>query len=167
MRFNDTVLGAVLLAFAITVMLHVSVGWSWLVATEFDGFPRAVPGRPGPALFPFTLGALFAVCAVILLVRGQRSKGPLFQAQEWLSRPASVLNAIGVLAAILAYILWAEVIGFLPLSTVLLLLLMLQLGVRPIVAALTAVGMSLFIHSLFVKFLLVPLPWGLLDPIAW
>ena len=167
MKFNDAVIGAVLFVFSITLMLHVSIGWDWLVHNGFTGFPRAAPGRPGPALFPFTLGILFCICSVILLARGLRSHIPRIQLQPWITDPARLINWLAVVAAILAYQWFSEWIGFLPLAVVILVALMKLLGVRTHIALLTSLLAALFIHTLFVKFLLVPLPWGLLDPIAW
>lgn len=167
MRFNDTVIGAFLLVLSVLLMVHVSLGWSWLVATDFSGFPRAMPGKPGPALFPFTLGILLFVTSVVLILHGLRERRPAVEVRAWLRRPASVLNALGVVAAVVVYVLFAETVGFLPLVAVLLFLLMKLLEVRTLTALWVSVACALFIHTFFVKFLLVPLPWGVLEPIAW
>jgi putative tricarboxylic transport membrane protein len=167
MKLNDAVIGAVLLVFAVTLMIHVSIGWSWLVTTDFSGFPRAAPGKPGPALFPFSLGILFFISGAILLARGLRARGALLEWQEWTRRPGSKANAIAVVVVVLAYQFLSEWIGFLPVAVVGLFLLMRLLRVRATVALVVSVACALFIHTLFVKFLLVPLPWGLLEPIAW
>jgi len=167
MKFNDAVIGAVLFVLSILLMLHVSVGWDWLVHNGFTGFPRAAPGRPGPALFPFVLGVLTWVCSVILLARGLRAHQPRVELQAWITDPARLINWLAVVAAIVVYQWVSEFIGFLPVAVVTLFLLMKLLDVRNRTALLTSVLAALFIHTLFVKFLLVPLPWGLLDPIAW
>ena len=167
MKFNDAVIGAVLLLFSIALMLHVSIGWDWLVHDGFTGFPRAAPGKPGPALFPFTLGILFLACSLILLARGLRSHVPRLDVQAWMKDPARLINWLAVVAAILVYQWVSEWLGFLPMAVAVLIALMKLLGVRTRTALLTSVVAALFIHTLFVKILLVPLPWGLLDPIAW
>jgi len=167
MKFSDAVIGAVLFVLSILLMLHVSVGWDWLVHNGFTGFPRAAPGKPGPALFPFVLGALFFICSVILLVRGLRAHAPRIELQAWITDRSRVINWLAVLAVIVVYQAASDFIGFLPLAVLALFLLMLLLGVRVRIALPTAVLAALFIHTMFVKFLLVPLPWGLLDPIAW
>jgi putative tricarboxylic transport membrane protein len=167
MKFNDTVIGGVLLVLSVALMLHVSVGWDWLAHNGFTGFPRAQPGKPGPALFPFTLGILFFLCSVVLLVRGLRSGTPWLELQPWLHEPGRLVNWLAVIAAIVAYQFLSEWIGFLPLALVGLMGLMKLLGVRTRTAALASLLAALFIHTLFVKLLLVPLPWGLLEPIAW
>ena len=167
MKFSDTVIGAVLFVGSILLMLHVSVGWDWLVHNGFTGFPRAQPGKPGPALFPFILGFLAWVCSVILLARGLRARRPRFEVQAWLRDPLRLLNWLAVVGAVVAYQWIADFLGFLPVAVATLFLLMLLLGVRARVAVVTSVLAALFIHTLFVKILLVPLPWGLLDPIAW
>lgn len=167
MRFNDAVMGAFLLVLSVLLMVHVSIGWSWLVATDFSGFPRALPGKPGPALFPFTLGILLFVSAATMIYNGLRQHRPALEVLAWLRRPASVLNALGVVVAVLVYVLFAEAIGFLPLAAAMLFLLMKQLQVRTTTALLVSVACALVIHTFFVKLLLVPLPWGVLEPIAW
>jgi putative tricarboxylic transport membrane protein len=167
MKFNDAVIGAVLLLFSIALMLHVSIGWDWLVHNGFTGFPRAAPGKPGPALFPFTLGILFFLTGLILLARGLRSGVPRVALQAWSKDPVRLVNWLAVVAAIFAYQWLSEWLGFLPVAVALLVALMKLLGVSTRAALLTSVLAALFIHTLFVKFLLVPLPWGLLDPIAW
>ena len=167
MKFNDAVIGTVLFIFSVTLMLHVSVGWDWLVHDGFTGFPRAAPGKPGPALFPFVLGVLFCICSLILLARGVKSHAPRLEVKEWLTDRVRLINWLAVVVAIVTYQWVSEVIGFLPMAVAILLALMLLLGVRLRTALPTSLLASLFIHTLFVKFLLVPLPWGLLDPIAW
>ena len=167
MKFSDAVIGAVLFVLSILLMLHVSIGWDWLVHNGFTGFPRAAPGKPGPALFPFTLGILTFVCGAVLLVRGLRARGQWLELQPWLTDTGRLVNWLAVVAAIVAYQWLSEVVGFLPVAIVTLFLLMLLLRVRVPLALVTAVLAALFIHTLFVKFLLVPLPWGVLEPIAW
>jgi putative tricarboxylic transport membrane protein len=81
--------------------------------------------------------------------------------------PARLINWLAVVAAILVYQWVSEWLGFLPMAVAVLIALMKLLGVRTRTALLTSVVAALFIHTLFVKILLVPLPWGLLDPIAW
>lgn len=167
MKVNDAVIGVALLVFAALLMTHVSVGWNWLVDSEFSGFPRTRPHQPGPALFPFILGVLLALCGAILVVKGRREGGPLGYWPEWARDPVSALRWLGIVVAIVAYQLFDELVGFLPLASVLLFLLMKQLHVSTRLSLLTALGCALVIHTFFVKFLLVPLPWGVLEPIAW
>jgi putative tricarboxylic transport membrane protein len=167
MKVNDAVIGAAVLLLAVVMMLHVSIGWDWVFHTGFSGFPRAQPGKPGPALFPFTLGILFAVCGLILLLRGRRAAEPWLVVQDWARDRTRLLRWAGVVGSILAYQWLSDVIGFLPLAILLTFLLMLQLRVSWLTALLSAVACALVIHTLFVKVLLVPLPWGLLEPIAW
>lgn len=167
MKFNDAVIGAVLVVFSIALMLHVSIGWDWLVHNGFTGFPRAEPGRPGPALFPFTLGILFSICAIILIVRGLRSDFPWAQAQQWMRERRSVINWLAIVVGVLFYQYLSDPVGFLPVAIVLMFVLMKLLRVRTTTALLTSVACAFGIHFLFAKMLLVPLPWGLLEPIAW
>jgi len=38
---------------------------------------------------------------------------------------------------------------------------------RPLSSLVVAVAVTLLIHTVFSRYLLVPLPWGLLTPLAW
>lgn len=167
MKASDTAIGAVLLLFGLSMMLHVSIGWDWLVGGGFTGFPRAEPGRPGPALFPFVLGVLFSVCALILLLRGLRSRDLGVQLSAWTRERRYVVNWFAFILAVVAYQLISPVVGFLPTAIVLMFLLMKLLHVPTRMALVVSVACAFGIHFLFAKLLLVPLPWGWLEPIAW
>jgi len=166
-KLNNAVIGVVLLVFSITLMIHVSLGWDWLAGTGFTGFPRAVPGRPGPALFPFCLGILFAISSLLLIAQGLREATPWLELSAWFTSRPSLLNAVAIIAAVIAYQAASDALGFLPLAVLLLFGLMKLLRVRTLTAVITSAACALFIHTLFVKFLLVPLPWGVLEPLAW
>ena len=61
----------------------------------------------------------------------------------------------------------SEWLGFLPTAAISLVALMLSMRVPPGRAVLIALIATLVIHAAFYKLLRVPLPWGLLTPIAW
>jgi putative tricarboxylic transport membrane protein len=58
-------------------------------------------------------------------------------------------------------------LGFIVTGTIYLAALMWALRVPPIRAVPIAIVMTLLIHYAFYKLLKVPLPWGLLQSIAW
>ena len=72
-----------------------------------------------------------------------------------------------VLALILAYVLFSERIGFIPISVAILVALFLRLKVRPVRSVVIAVAATAFIYVAFGRFLRVPLPRGLLEGIVW
>jgi putative tricarboxylic transport membrane protein len=78
------------------------------------------------------------------------------------------VRALAVLVAVnLLYVLAADRLGFILTGVVYLAALMIALRVRPRRALGIAVAMTLIIHYGFYKLLKVPLPWGVLQPVAW
>ena len=159
MRFNDAVIGVVLLiVFGLAVFIHSQ--------TSFPG----LPGQDyGPAFFPSIIGTLFCLCGVILIVGGiaKRREVGLVALGEWATSPHHVINFFTVIVALLFYILTVDFLGFIPTALVITVVLMLRFGVKILPATAMALASTLIIHFLFYKVLLVPLPWGLLQPIAW
>ena len=157
MKLNDAIFGVLLMLLGGAVLVHV------------QGFPR-IPGQQvGPALFPGVIAAGLCLAGVLLVVRGwaARQAAPWVKAGEWVRRPRHVLGFVLVPVAVVFYILVAERLGFIPTATVLLTALFCVLRVLPGRAVLVAVVASLVIHFAFYKLLRVPLPWGVLMPVAW
>ena len=69
--------------------------------------------------------------------------------------------------SILFYIAVAQYLGFVITGVLLLSVLMWAYGVRPLLILPVAVVATLVIHFAFYRMLSVPLPWGILQPIAW
>ncbi|BEP35269.1 tripartite tricarboxylate transporter TctB family protein [Variovorax sp. V59] len=157
MKFNDAIFGAILLALGIVVLAVV------------QGYP-GIPGQQvGPALFPGLIAAGLCVCGVMLLAKGWRERhaAAWVRLGDWAASPRHVLAAALVVGAVLFYIFASERLGFLPTAAISLLALMLAMRVPPGRALLIALLATLVIHAAFYKLLRVPLPWGVLTPIAW
>lgn len=153
MRVNDTVIGAVLLALSLAVLWHVK------------DFP-AIPGQPyGAALYPTVVAAGLAIASVLLLLQGLRSGEPMFGVQAS-SRRGLVAFAV-TLGSLFFYVFAVDALGFIVCSLLMLSALMWSYGVRPSRVVPVAILATLVIHTGFYKLLKVPLPWGLLQPIAW
>jgi putative tricarboxylic transport membrane protein len=154
-KVNDAVVGAVLLALAIAILIHI------------QSYPL-IPGQKyGPALFPGVIAAGFIATGLLLVVRGIRSGLPPLRLSPWLRSPRLVANFAAICAALVFYIFAAQPLGFIPTGVLLLFGLFLKFGVRPLRAVVTAVAATLVIHTLFYKLLKVPLPWGVLEPFLW
>ena len=156
MKLNDALWGALLLVLSGALLLHVR------------GFPT-IPGQQvGPSALPGALAVGLGVCGLILLVRGWRER-----AAGWVSWPAwfgarPQVLALAVLAGVnLFYLFAAERLGFVLTGVIYLAALLWALRVRPRRALVIAVVATLLIHYCFYKLLRVPLPWGVLQPIAW
>lgn len=156
MRVNDAVFGVVLLLFAAAMIGYTTT------------FPE-MPGQDyGPALFPRLIGAGMAACGLVLIVQGLRARREVAWATlgDWARSPRHRLNAFLVVACLLFYILAADLLGFIPCAFLILALLAWRFGARPLVALGVAVIATLAIHVGFYELLRVPLPWGLLQPLA-
>ena len=155
MRVSDTVLGAVLLAFAAAL-----AGYS-------QTFP-AIPGQAyGAAIFPTAIAIGFAGCAVGLIAKGLRSNDRHLTAAEWMASRRAVAGVLLTVIAVATYIWLAPVIGFLPVMAVMLLCLFLLLKVHWLAALVLAIVVTVVIHGVFAGLLLVPLPIGLFPRISW
>ncbi len=161
MKFNDVVWGVLLALLGGAIVVHV------------QGFPR-IPGQNvGPALFPGIVAGALAVCGLVLVVLGLRERRagagspPWSQAPRWLRSPPHVLAFVVLLASNVFYLLAVDRLGFLITAFIYLVALIWVLRVRLALVLPVALVMTLLIHYAFYKLLRVPLPWGLLQGIAW
>jgi putative tricarboxylic transport membrane protein len=157
MRFNSAVFGVVLLLFSAAMMAYTRT------------FPE-MPGQDyGPALFPLLIGIALSICGVLLVFQGIRSRRnvPLVVLGDWAYEPRQRVNFALVVAALIFYIAVSEYLGFVPTAFVILAVLLVRFGTPLVTSLSVAAAATLVIHTLFARFLLVPLPWGLLQPIAW
>ena len=161
MRLNDAVWGALLMAFGAVLLIHV------------QSFPR-IPGQQvGPALFPGFLAVALAVCGALLVIKGLASRRAWGERAEWVAFAPWTHSGRHVLAFLITigvnvlYILAVDRLGFIPIGVIYLALLfwVYRVDVKWIVPL--AIVMTLGIHYAFYKLLKVPLPWGLLQGVAW
>jgi putative tricarboxylic transport membrane protein len=155
MRLNDALLGGILIIVAI------------VLAVVARGFP-AVPGQNyGAAAFPTLIAVGFAGCGAVLIRQGLKDKEPLVVWREWTRDHRHVANVLLIVAATLFYIFFANLLGFILTTAILLLVLLLRFRVRWTTALAVAIVVPFLMQYLFGNLLLVPLPWGLLAPIRW
>ena len=161
MKLNDAVWGALLLLFSVVVLVHV------------QSFPR-IPGQQvGPALFPGILAAALAVCAGLLVVKGlasrreggERAEWVLFE--PWTRRRHYVLAFALTVGVNIFYILAVDRLGFVVTGVIYLAALFWVFCVRKAWILPLALVVTLGIHYAFYKLLKVPLPWGLMQGVAW
>ena len=157
MKINDAVFGAIFALLGAVTLVHV------------QSFPN-IPGQQyGAAIFPGLIAAGFVVCGVMLVVSGVRARAeqPWFEAGGWMRSPRHVVAALAIVLGVAAYVLLAEVVGFLIVAPILLVLWFRVLGVRWPAALVSAVLATAVIWYAFYKLLRVPLPWGVLTPYAF
>jgi putative tricarboxylic transport membrane protein len=156
-RLNDAVFGLLLAALGGLVLFAV------------QGFPK-IPGQPvGPALFPGLVACGLCITGLILMVRGWRDRAaqPWLQWDDWVNSRRHIAALAILLGGVILYITASGWLGFIPAAVIILAALFLVLRVPPGRAVVIAVIAALVIHFAFYKLLRVPLPWGLLMPIAW
>ncbi|WP_108881437.1 tripartite tricarboxylate transporter TctB family protein [Anderseniella sp. Alg231-50] len=157
MRFNDSVFGLILIAFAIAEISYART------------FPRLHGQDYGPDLFPVIIGAGLMLFGGILIARGwaRRATQPLVVVGDWAQDRGNVVNVIILLGSIVFYIVFSTWLGFIPTALLIQSVLLVRLGSSLVTSVVIATISTMVIHTLFAKLLLVPLPWGLLLPLAW
>ncbi len=158
MRFNDAIIGCVLIAFALVA------GY----ATR--DFPQ-IPGQSyGAALFPRLLCGGFAVCGLLLIgsgIRKRATSGPWLELDVWARSLRGPLTLAITLGGIVFYILVSESLGFIPTAFLMTSALLLRLRGRWLSSLAIAALVTMVIHQIFYGLLLVPLPWGVLEPLVF
>lgn len=154
MKFNDAIVGLVVALLGAAV---VSQAWY---------FPKATHIPYGPGFMPTILGVGLAACGALLIVRGiaERKIQPLMQLGEWSRSAHHIFGFALVLASLGFYALFADDIGHFACSVLILFVLIGHLHGRWLRALGIAIVASIGIQFFFVDLLLVPLPWGVLEP---
>lgn len=157
MKLNDAVIGLVL------VLFGVAVAW------RARGFPTLPHQHYGAALFPMIIGSGLALCGVLLIVNGVRARATRtwLKMGPWARSPRHVISFLLMPLGLVAYILWSDQLGFFISGTLLLGAWLVWLRGRWLTSLIIALVTTLVIDVAFAHFLLVPLPWGLFQPLAW
>lgn len=148
MKLNDFTLGVLLLAGAIAIFLS---------ATQFS----AIPGQAyGAATMPKTIALLTFGLGLYMTGRSVAAgaRRPAVVIADWARSPASVIGLVVSLALIVFYILFSDLIGFVPTAVFVMAALMLTLRVKPITAILVSIVAAVIVQQAFGRLLLVPLP---------
>jgi len=136
--------------------------WAW-------SFTLPVPNNAdfGPGTFPRLMGGGLALAGVGVAVSGWlRGRGPLIQRPDWLRSGPQFARFAAILGAIALYPLISGALGFLLTAWLLLFVLMVVNGIRPLPALGAGLAISAFVNIAFASILHVPLPWGPLTPIS-
>jgi putative tricarboxylic transport membrane protein len=157
MRLNDAVFGVLLIVFAIAEIAYTRT------------FPSLHGQAYGPDLFPILIGVGFLITGAVLTFQGlaQRAGHTLLEVGAWAADRRNVVNFALVLLALLFYIAASDWLGFILTAFIIMLVLLKSFGSGWVAAVVIATLTTLCIHTLFARVLLVPLPWGLLQPVAW
>jgi len=129
-----------------------------------------MPGQNvGPGMFPTLIGSGFVICAVLLVARHVKNmpRDPWLRLDPALRNGRILTGFLFIPLTLLLYIAFSESLGFLVCAFVFLLALFLVFRAKLKLAVLVALVGSLLIHFLFYSLLEVPLPWGVLESVAW
>lgn len=174
MKLHDTVAGVIVLVFGTAVALYART------------FPPMPGQNIGPSLFPALIGIALAGLGTALIVSGARrgsapseavdestsdlprpASGPRTAWGDRAARPRLAANFAAVVAVLLFYAVAVDWLGFFITGTAFLSVLMSAFGVRRAWILPLAGGVTLALHYAFYTVLNVPLPWGLLEAVAW
>jgi putative tricarboxylic transport membrane protein len=150
MKFHDTAIGAVLIAFGI-----------WVVATAWS-FPKLTGQAIGPGTFPILLGTLCTLGGAIVALQGMARPAPLAMLHTGWRHPGRALAAVIAIGGAFLLALNFETIGFPLGGSLLMLAIYLSTGHRSLGPMMFSIAFVLTVHILLTRFLQVPLPSGLL-----
>lgn len=156
MRLSDTMLGILLAVFGLALGLYA------------QSFPD-IPGQKyGAAVFPVMISFGFFVCGMLLTISGLRSApAPLITRSEWTRKPGALLAVAITIVCVMAYVLFARQIGFIPMAVAILMVLFRMLNVPWLKAIFYAIASALLCDFVFRGLLLVPLPFGYMPRPPW
>jgi putative tricarboxylic transport membrane protein len=159
MRLNDAVWGALVLLLSAAIFFAIR------------NFPT-IPGQAyGPALFPGVVASGLLVCGVGLVYKGlaaRRTERVAWLAWDpWIHSRRHAIAFLVVVGINVLYIALVERLGFVVMGVVYLAALFTVFRVRGRFVLPLAVAVTLVIHYAFYKLLHVPLPWGILERVAW
>ena len=137
------------------------------IVVQARSFPSITGQSIGPAFFPTLVGAGFILCGLALIVSGRHSREPWIEAGEWMRRPPMIFNFLLVFADLIFYAIAVSRLGFFITAVVFLSVLMIAFKVRRTRIVPLALVVTLAIHYAFYSLLRVPLPWGVLEGVAW
>ena len=157
MKINDALTGAALVALGAVVLWHI------------QGFPPMPGQKFGPAWFPGLIAGGLMVCGALLVLQRLRRAAPqpLVAFPDWTRRLRPVARVTSIVAGLVLYVAVADTLGFYITAAGLLLLWTRMLGASWKQAVPVALAATVLIHLAFYKLLKVPLPWGLLERVAF
>lgn len=162
MKVNDAITGLGLIIFSVAVFYYS------------QGAPTIRSSVYGAALFPRMIAGLMGVCgfymaakeAVVRLCGGKGT--PLFSVPDWARSRWHVANFILVIASLVFYILFSDIVGFDLIGTMILFALFASLRKGHLGSSfVSALVATCIIHYVFGHFLRVPLPWGIFENYAF
>jgi putative tricarboxylic transport membrane protein len=115
------------------------------------------------------VAAGLAACGALLILSGyrRRAEEPWYETADWMRSGRHFVSFVAIVGGVAAYVAFANAVGFLLVAPVLLWIWFTVLGVRRVTAVVVAIAATLVIWYAFYKLLRVPLPWGVLEKMAF
>lgn len=156
MKINDAFLGLIMLVVGISIALHAQT------------FPVMAGMQYGPEFFPTIIGSGIALCGFGMVASWavssrQGTPEPWVSVPDWMGHPINVIRALGVLAAVVFYIIVSPFLGFILTIFLTTLGLLLLLANSVWLSALIALLLPAVLHFGFSVGLRVPLPRGIIE----
>ena len=133
----------------------------WITTASF---PEDQVVQVGPAFFPRMLAVGLGLTSLTLIIQAilkVASKGQSSEAETLSLRDPGIRRALTALAATISYCLLLETIGFIPLSIIYLILLMLLLKEKNYIQmGITSVAVTGLLYAVFNMLLNITLPLG-------
>lgn len=138
------------------------------IALRSRTFPAMAGMDYGPGLFP-TIAALGLLACGLAIAWSGRRGAQAAEAAPPAEPPgrAGVARAVGVVAIVAFFGVALVPLGFHVTAALSLAALFAVFGLGPLRSLALALGASVAIHAVFYSLLRVPLPWGVLTPVAW
>ena len=140
-------------------------GLGGLVFARAATFPTLAGMTYGPGLFPSIAAVGLMICGAVLTITGVRKRSVR------VTRKASAREAqwriVLLLLTVLGCGLLREPLGFHAASRLVVTSAACIFGLPLPQALLLAVPLTVLVHAVFYSLMHVPLPWGVLTPIAW
>jgi len=157
MSCNDRLSGSLLVLFGALVLWRAS------------NFPTLAGLEYGPGLFPSIAAIGLMVCGAVIGCgpRGRRPAQNASPLPSHRSRWRAAARPLALLAVVAGYALLLDPLGFHIASFLAISATCLLFGMRIMGTVLLALPLVIGVHLLFYSLLHVPLPWGLLTPLAW
>jgi putative tricarboxylic transport membrane protein len=160
MRLNDAVWGAIVALLGVAILVAIR------------NFPT-IPGQHyGPALFPGLIAVGLLVCGAVLVYQGivgraRTGQGRWIAWDAWTRSPRHVVALTVVIGVNVLYVALVDRLGFVITAVAYLSAAFAVFRVRARWVVPLAIAVTLIIHYIFYKLLRVPLPWGVLQSVAW
>jgi putative tricarboxylic transport membrane protein len=128
-----------------------------------------MPGQDiGPSFFPTVIGVCLALVGAVLARSGwTRRNTPPLDVSPVRVTPRALARIALVIGVLIVYAVIVETLGFLLTGILFLSILFAGFGVRRTWIVPLAIGVTVAMHYGFYTVLRVPLPWGVLEAIAW